>query len=203
MQSMGGCNITESNNTQNMKKIILTLVISIIGITANSQEHFRFKGIEMKGDTYKFARELVKQDFVLKTQNKGHYVLQGTFGGYQSTVYVYPNKDYKVSHIIVAIDTHSWMHLKKVYNKFYEGLILKYGDPFVFSESFKEPYIEGDGKEIEAIRDGYGNYCSVWVFDNGLIGTNMQCDVVGTPVAAIAYYDKENFEGFKRMISDL
>jgi hypothetical protein len=186
-----------------MKKIILALVVSIIGITANAQEHFKFKGIEMKGNTYKFVKELKGKDFALVTQSKGDYVLKGTFGGYQSKIYVYSNKDYNVSHIIVAIDTHSWMHLKKVYNDFVNGLIQKYDDPFIFTEGLDEPYIEGDGNEIEAIKNGYGNYCSIWVFDNGLIATNMQCDVVGTPVAMIAYYDKENFEGFNRMISDL
>ena len=159
-----------------MKRLPTIIFVMLMAVSAYSQEHFRFRGIEMKGKVSKFARELTKKGYVIDLQHNGDYLLKGNFGGYDSNIYLYDNNNRETQTVIVTVDCHSWMYMKKVYNEFASSLEEKYGEPLSQTVGFKEPYSDGDGKEFEAIRNGYSDYSSLWAFENGLIGRILQCD---------------------------
>jgi len=61
--------------------------------------------------------------------------------------------------------------LENDYTEFKRMLTSKYGDPFKYSESFKEgTYVGSDRLKISALKEGKCEYYSTWGLNEGFIG---------------------------------
>ena len=186
-----------------MKRIITSLLLCLIGLTAYSQEHMKFKGIEMNITTPKFAKKLLKDGYVQDYRQGDTFILKGNFAGYNAKIYLYPNNSKQIMYAAVTVDCLSWGHLKSVYDTFFELLTQKYGNPLLSSHTFKESYSEGDGNELTALRNGYVEWDDRWLFLEGKIFLQMSADVVGTPMVTLTYLDEINSNDDRNRSDDL
>lgn len=186
-----------------MKRIVLSLIISIIGLTAYSQEHMKFKGIEMNTTTPKFAKKLIKEGYVQDYRKDDTFILKGDFAGYNAKIYLYPNNSKQIMYAVASVECYTWGHLKSVFNTFLQLLTQKYGNPLLSSHTFKESYSEGDGNELTALRNGYVEWDDRWLFLEGKIFLQMSADVVGTPMVTLTYLDEINSNDDRNRSDDL
>lgn len=146
-----------------MKKIIFIFMFGIMSLVSFGQEteHLKFMGIPIDGSLTEFTQKLLQKGFV---KSEHEQVLTGKFAQENANVYLYYTPlSKKVYRCVVVFDEHtSWSSLKYDYMKFKESLIQKYGDPIRDIHYFSDPYDEGDGYEMSAVRLDKCNYACVW-----------------------------------------
>ena len=134
-----------------MKRIFIALlfVFSCIGVMAqNANEHLKFMGIPINGTLESFSQKLVAKGLKREHAWEDNVLLKGTFAGKSGSgvcVMRIPSRNivYKVVVCLPSKDTWEW--LEDDYTEFKRMLTSKYGDPFKYSESFKEgTYVGSD-----------------------------------------------------------
>ena len=159
-----------------MKRILiaLLLVFSFIGAMAqNTNEHFKFMGIPINGTLESFTQKLVAKGLKREHASEVDVLLKGTFAGKSGSgvcVMRIPSRNivYKVVVCLPSKDTWEW--LEDDYTEFKRMLTSKYGDPFKYSESFKEgTYVGSDHLKISALKEGKCEYYSIWGSTEGMI----------------------------------
>lgn len=154
-----------------MKKICLISLLFFCGFISFSQTPMTFKGYELNCTAKDLSMKLVKQGFELDDNILlDMYVLKGTFAGENSKITISGNSNTKlVSNIIVRFDkAEDWNMLHNQYMTFKADLGKKYGEG-KSTESFKEPYRYGDGKELEALSSKNCTYQTIFTAQNGHI----------------------------------
>jgi hypothetical protein len=135
-------------------KHILLLVFLLISLSAYSQEHLTFKGMPIDGLSSVFVSSLKAKGYeqTYKDEN-GNYIMTGSFTGKNADLYILATrKSHIVWKVVVSFDQlDSWTSLKSVYNDYIDLFSKKYGRPKRI-ETFKSPYYEGDGYELQALR---------------------------------------------------
>ena len=137
-----------------------------------SKEHLKFKGLEIDGSLDEFFKNLKKE-----IPDLDGYVLdfaaifKGTFAGTRGCIFVIsPNSDNNVKDVMIQFPaSDNWGMIKKEYEELCSNMTLKYGEPMATSNDYLEPYIEGDGKEINGIIQGQIKLCQVFGLTNGYI----------------------------------
>ena len=159
-----------------MKRIFIALlfVFSCIGAMAqNANEHLKFMGIPINGTLESFTQKLVAKGLKREHAWDNALLLKGTFAGKSGSgvcVMRVPSRNivYKVVVCLPSKDTWEW--LEDDYTEFKRMLTSKYGDPFKYSESFKEgTYVGSDYLKISALKEGKCEYYSIWGSTEGMI----------------------------------
>ena len=137
-----------------MKRMLLTLCSVLIVTFAQAQEHMIFKDISMDCNLTTFVSKLVAKGYEKVLVKDDAVALTGNFAGKKDcTILVLSSAN---SHLVwkvsVLFPEHtSWSSLKSEYFLFKESYSKKYGKPESF-EYFTDPYEEGDGYELQAVK---------------------------------------------------
>ncbi|WP_314815046.1 hypothetical protein [Hoylesella nanceiensis] len=160
-----------------MKRILIALlfVFSCIGAMAqNVNEHFKFMGIPINGTLESFTQKLVAKGMKREHAWDNAVLLKGTFAGKRNCeVYVnrIPSRNIVYRIVVCLPSRETWEWLENDYTEFKRMLTSKYGDPFKYSESFKEgTYVGSDRLKISALKEGKCEYYSTWGLNEGFIG---------------------------------
>lgn len=181
-----------------MKKLLLALflLISMLSMAQNQEsletveQHLTFKGIPIDGTLQDVVSKLESKNFILKKQYDTVAVMEGTFANEGCNILLSTTpKSKKVYTILVMFkESDSWYSLKSDYNELKEQLKQKYKVKPDVTETFYDPYYEGDGYELQALRKSKGFYISTFKLENGEIGLYIASEV------RLQYTDKINSE---------
>ena len=152
-----------------MKKVFFILIATIIAIAANAQSHLQFMGIDIDGNCSSFVQKLSAKGFTLKKNiETGGAIMNGTFTGKDVEVYILVtpiSKKVKSVSVYYPKDN-SCSSIKYDYFKLKDSFKQKYQLENEF-EFFSDPYYEGDGYEMQAVRNDKCNYVSFFKTDLG------------------------------------
>ena len=152
-----------------MKKILLTICTLLIVVLAQAQEHMTFKDISMDCNLTTFVSKLEAKGYRTTLLEDDNAVLKGNFAGKDDcSIYVLCTAKSKlVWKVAVRFPEQvSWSSLKSEYKSFKELYTKKYGNPKSY-EFFSDPYYEGDGYELQALRLEKCTYASFFKTDIG------------------------------------
>lgn len=160
-----------------MKRIIIAVIAVLMSITAFSQEHMKFKGIEIDGTTAEFAQKLTTVGFKIMDKSDNIYALEGVFSGNEATIYVYPNSKGIVNKVVVMYDVRdlTWKIIKSRYENLENGLLTKYGKPHKTVKHMDVVYKDGSGREIMGFQMEKNEYNTSWMIEgSGVIALMFQ-----------------------------
>ncbi len=163
------------DNRNFMKKIIISLLFMVVATIMMAQEHLEFKGIPMDGPVSNFVSKLKTKGYTQVYNSGFGYALEGSFTGKPVTIYVLgTEKTGIVWKVVVNFEkATSWYTIKSQYKQYVEIFTQKYGSPSDHFEFFSRPYYEGDGYEMQALRNDKCNYCSYFETTKGTISVGM------------------------------
>lgn len=176
-----------------MKKFILIAIALLVGLSATAQEHIKFKGIEVAGDIKNFvtqykakcpnAKELYKDDAFRV------FAFQDTFCGIDGMVLVHFTKSGVVYEVLFSSEeVNNWNSLVCEYDKIFEPIKIKYGEPTANSREFKYPYNQKEFEDLKAsaVKAGKCEYSASWLLAEGTISLLIS----GNLTVGIFYTDK-------------
>lgn len=134
------------------------------------------------------------QGFSVEYKNDAGVALSGDFAGKSDcTILVIATKISKTVWKVVAQfpEKSSWYSLKDEYNSFKESYTKKYGKPKSY-EFFTDPYYEGDGYELQALKYGKCTWASYFSTSQG----NIVLELSDTKCVEVIYEDGINAEIF-------
>ncbi|MBQ8223084.1 MAG: hypothetical protein IJZ87_07070 [Bacteroidales bacterium] len=162
-----------------MKKLVLILfVLFSVGLNAQTESHLEFKGIPITGNLSNMVSKLKTQNYELIETRSDGAQLKGQFANERCDIVVFTTpKSRTVYQVTVMFEENDmWHSLKSDYNNLKEQLSRKYNvkpDPI---EIFLDPYYEGDGYELQALRKHKCFYTSNFDLTNGDIILAMYYD---------------------------
>lgn len=171
-----------------MKRILLTLCAVMVAVTLQAQEHMSFKGISMGGNLSTFVSALKNQGFIQEDYYDNMVILKGDFAGKSDcTIVVGATENTKsVWKVVVTFpEKVSWYSLKSEYKSFKESYNNKYGKGRSY-EYFSDPYYEGDGYELQALRLEKCTYMTFYETAEG----NIMLEISDDKSVAVHYEDK-------------
>lgn len=155
-------------------------IIAAIGIAASAasaQDHVQFLGIDLTGPHELFKQRLLqipKVKFVSEIEGVDSYT--GSYSGYDGAEFYVAYNDHNV---VFSVDVYlpeaqSWMQLKRQYI----ATVAEYQDKENFtlsehSEEFDGFYNGGDGRELEAVSQGYCSYYSTFTCPQGYVSISI------------------------------
>ncbi|MCR5070144.1 MAG: hypothetical protein K6A78_10205 [Prevotella sp.] len=189
-----------------MIRFILTMIVCGIALLVNAQEeHLKFKGIPITGDIGSFEIKLKECGFKEILHENDGFMMEGSFAGKDDAkiiVFASP-KTHTTCRIYVLLDVGTtWNSLKTAYSNYVELFKYKYGKPRDNIELFSRPYYEGDGYELQAVRNEKCHYITGFSVPLGYISVSISnnCKI------KIVYEDRKNaqieVEERKRSIID-
>lgn len=175
-----------------MRKFIFTFMFLIMSLLCFAQEHIEFKGIPLNGSSMSFVSKLRAKGYEQVYHNNFDYVLKGQFTGKEATVYVLGTRSSGTVWKVVAqfSEEDSWSHLKSEYNKYVDLFTQKYGMPSDHFEFFSTPYYEGDGYELQALKNDKCTYSTYFKTDKGTLNVA----ITSSCCISLGYEDKINTE---------
>lgn len=142
--------------------------------------HAKFKNIPINGSLKSFIQKMEEDGFKLDYlfKDNASAIMKGEFTGRSATVFILSTKKgdnvWKVS---VDFDTEeSWISLRSDYFKYKKYFTQKYGSPSSSYEKFIKPYYEGDGYELQALKNKKCNYISFFNISNGVAAVELSND---------------------------
>ena len=175
-----------------MKKILVLaiLIASPLSISAQNQ-HLQFKNIPIDGNINEFVEQLKNEGFVLNKLEDTSAILEGNFANEACEIFVTASPKTKTVWKVTAYlpKTKTWSSIKSEYKTFKANCTVKYGTPRSF-EYFKDPYYEGDGYEMQAVRLEKCTYNSYWTIPEGYI----KVAISKFEQVSLSYEDKQNSE---------
>lgn len=152
-----------------MKKIFLVIIAFLIGINVYSQSHLQFMGIEIDGPINSFVQKLNNKGFTLvKKLDSGGAQMKGKFTGKDVELYISVtpvSKNVRSVNVYFPEDK-SWSSIKYDYNKLKDSYKQKYILEKEY-EFFEDPYYEGDGYEMQAVRNDKCHYATFFSSETG------------------------------------
>lgn len=144
-----------------MKKTILTTIAIIIMQITFCQP--KFSNVVIDGSLTNFVKEMTKQGYTLTKTSSANSVKMIKNDNKEIELFIFQTpktkKVYKVSTYFPK--KNNWYVLKSEYERYKLLLTEKYGTPESY-EYFKEPYYEGDGYEMQAVKLEKVTYISFW-----------------------------------------
>ncbi|MBQ8222120.1 MAG: hypothetical protein IJZ87_02045 [Bacteroidales bacterium] len=171
-----------------MKKLVLILfVLFSIGVNAQTESHLEFKGIPITGSIDSMIDKLKVQGYELIEIEEDAAILEGKFANESCKLYVWRTPKTKIVYqILVKFDSKdSWWTLKSDYKKLKEQIRTKYNIKPDVTEGFLDPYYEGDGYELQAIRLGQSLHSSNFQLSEGKI----MLLIMNSPCVRLYYVD--------------
>lgn len=185
-----------------MKKICMALMLCLVSIVCFG-EHQVFKGVSMGETGTSFIKQLTTSGGLKLTKeeditNCHIYSLSGSFAGYDNCeifVYALPDLSAVFKAVVFLPEQTGWYSLKSQFNKLKDAYINKYGTYKRYYHDFDEPYYEGDGYEMSAVRLEKCNYFVYWEFEYGSVGITIS----KYKQVKITYEDSENFNILEKL----
>ena len=182
---------------QKLLSFFVTLTVCLT-ICAQESDHLTFKGIPINGTLQVYVQKLKNAGFTFsKYSDTGTIAfLNGTFTGKPVEVIVVASPKtktvWKVS--VYYPEQVSWYTIKNDYFEMVASLTQKYGNPTDNFEFFSDPYYEGDGYEMQAIRMEKCHYISAFETSKGVIS----CEISKHEQLNVTYEDSLNTAIMKR-----
>lgn len=176
-----------------MKKITLFIILTLLPAWSFAQEkHLEFKGIPIDGQLTEFVEKLKNEGYTLVQQEWFVAQLEGKFANKDCNIYVLatPKTNIVESVVVHLPQSTSWQTIQSDYYSYKEIFTNKYGAPYDSYEFFSNPYNEGDGYEMQAIREEKCHYISFWGVPEGTI----YVQISGYEQITFTYEDKINSE---------
>jgi hypothetical protein len=177
-----------------MKKFLMFLFVCLLSITAYAQkEHLTFKGIPIDGKLTAFVNKLQDKGFKVNLSTSNFAQMEGEFSGKICEIYIQAslisNTTYQV-HVLLE-ESDNWFEIRTTYNEYKKLLTSKYGAGNS-KEDFMNPYYEGDGYEMTAIRKDKCRFFTMYELPNGKIALGIASIKDGSVL--LIYSDKMNEE---------
>jgi len=144
-----------------MKKLLLAICL-FASVTSRSQE---VMGIKVDGLRSEVIEKFKAKGFkIVGTPDLKGLTMEGVVSGQKyEVIIVNTPTSKKVWKIAVYLPKQTnWYDLKNTYEKFYNTLVQKYGEPKSSYTGFSSPYYEGDGYEITGVGADKCNYSAFW-----------------------------------------
>lgn len=165
-----------------MRKLLL-IMCAMFALNLLAQDNLKFMNIPICGNIEKFAAELEQKGFS-KLSKK---LYEGEFAGENAIIYLSDDEHNNIHTIMVTFNEKtSWAALKSSFFQFKELYTEKYGRPTRQFSVFENPYYEGDGFEMQAVKLDKTRYASIYELENGdiILTITNECNV------AVVYEDK-------------
>lgn len=143
-----------------MKNLLIAIALFITS-TLSAQE---FNGVRIDGDLNTFISNLKAKNYTFRKYVEGGAILDGKIGYDNVEVFVFTTpKSKKVFRVSVYFEKKStWTSLKSNYFNLLDILKNKYGEPDAERTDFENPYYEGDGYEMSAVKLKKVVYGALW-----------------------------------------
>lgn len=140
-----------------------------------SGQCLQFMGLNIAGKPMEFAQRLVNErglTFHSRT-NSGDCILIGSYNGIDGCSFGIISKNGRISSVGVTLPRlHDWQQLKAQYLLFKTALRNDY-QVMNCTETFKAPYQEGDGDEMQAVQGGCCTFRTSFCCDHGAIALSI------------------------------
>ena len=136
-----------------MKKLVLLFAAMLMSTMLFAQEHLDFRGIPIDGHIDEFISKMKELGYKMADKIDGIAIMEGKFTNKNVNLFiVYTQETNTVWKVAVFFDkATSWSSIKSDYREYKELYEKKYGAGRSY-EFFSDPYYEGDGYELQAIR---------------------------------------------------
>lgn len=157
-----------------MKKLVLLFAVMLMSTTFFAQEHLDFRGVPIDGHIDAFVSQMERLGYTVDKRIDNSAIMNGKFTGRDVELYIFSSpKTNTVWKVVLYFDKGSWSSLKSSYFE-YKGLYTqKYGKPTSSYEFFSDPYYEGDGYELQALRKEKCHYLSIYKLEIGSIAVQL------------------------------
>ena len=173
-----------------MRKQLLLLYFLLITVALIAQNHMEFRGVPITGHRDSFVSEMKKLGYSETYRNETGIVMEGKFTNKDAELLILSSaKSKTVWKVAAQIDQdESWSKLKRDYFYYVELYTSKYGQPSDHFEYFLSPYYEGDGFELQALRNEKCTYSTFFITDSGFIGVK----ITNSGKLSLEYEDRIN-----------
>ena len=174
-----------------MKKFLLLSLLFLIPFLSHSQ--VEFNGMRVGESLEITKKNFIEKGFTQKSSSGNLITWEGTISGRKSKVYTVASPKSKlVWKFLVIPETHNdWYSTKAAFNKYVDIFTKKYGQPSNQYFWFRDPYKEGDGHEMLAIKlDKLVCFYS-WEIPGGSILLEIDSADYGEARITISYEDEE------------
>ena len=121
-----------------MKRLFLSLLISVCTLCVAQNNHMKFKGIPMEGPVESFVKKLEAKGYTYLGQQDALFILQGEFAAEKDCVIGVTTENNEVKSVTVFFhEKETWGELSREYYMFKSLLTEKYGKPECI-EGFKD-----------------------------------------------------------------
>ncbi|KAA6319207.1 hypothetical protein EZS27_030871 [termite gut metagenome] len=167
-----------------MKKILLLITcllvisVNIIAQDNNISSHLIFKNIPIDGKLDEFVAKLENEGFSVNDKFDAAASLSGEFVNKQCTILVCASPKTKIAYMVIVTlpEDNSWRSLKRDYFNFKEQYEKKYGKTNDSENYFSKPYYEGDGYELQALKNEKCSYRTRWNLKEGKVMVHISSD---------------------------
>lgn len=145
-----------------MKKTTILLALIITSIVSYSQE---FLGIKVDGTKESVIAKYKAKGFKISIPpNTNAVTMEGIVDNNKIELLIVSTPiTHKVWQIQVYLPKDVlWEDIKRRYNSYFQLLTEKYGSPIQSFNFFKDPYYEGDGFEMSAVKNNKVIYSAFW-----------------------------------------
>jgi hypothetical protein len=146
-----------------MKKLITTVLIIIL--LTNTSFSQIFDGIQISGDFNSTLEKFKSKGYIVEDISPEGATLNLKEMEINLLKTPISNKVFKA--VVYLPKKNNWNDLKSEFNKYHILFIEKYGKTSDRLNYFNIPYKEGDGKEMEALKNEKCEYWSYWEGING------------------------------------
>lgn len=162
----------------------------IFSLPSWGQSHLLFRDTPIDGKLVEFVKKMKSLGYSSTHSSDRAEILEGSFAGKNAQIYVLSTPKTNITYKVVVQypEGKTWLKLKQDYLDIKDLFCKKYGKPADVFEFFTDPYQEGDGYEIQALKSDKGHYVSYWDDKGGTIELSISdsCNI------SISYEDKQN-----------
>lgn len=176
-----------------MKKLI-TITLALFFITTSYSQYF--DGVLIDGKLEVFVEKFKAKGFTHKSES-GVAILTGKVALKETQIFVFTTP---ITKIVWKISVYmpeqtNWYSIKYDYLSYLEILTEKYGTPKDSYSSFLNPYYEGDGYEVSAIKSDKCVYEALW---NDVNNMNISVSISKYMQVKIMYENAKNANLFQK-----
>lgn len=179
-----------------MRRILLSLALSLIMVGAFAQEHLSFKGIPIEGSMTSFCQKLISKGFNKIGTDNNITLFVGDFTGRQATVGVAATDDGNNVHSVVVLFDQSgeWNTLVNTYDYYKNLYTRKYGKPSACKEH-NPSRMDSNTSHMYELIQGRVTYASAWEVTGGSIELSIEkANDYSDGMVIIRYRDAQNVE---------
>lgn len=178
-----------------MKHLIFAAIMLLASLQSFSQS---FDGVSISGGYYEAVEKYKSKGYkVVQTGNTYTY-LSGSVNGTSVELLVMgtPKTKQFCKAIIYLPKRTSWSSLKSNYEDYLQILTNKYGNPSSSYNFFKDPYNEGDGYELSAVKADKCVFAAYWI--DSVSNTNIALNISEYLQVQISYENDRLMDVLKK-----